>query len=44
VSAQPPEGAVMQMMMAAWTAQTISAVARLGVADVLQTIVESVAG
>jgi len=32
----PPQGAVMQMMMAAWAAQTISAVTRLGVADVLQ--------
>ena len=31
----PPQSTVMQMMMAAWTAQTIATVARLGVADVL---------
>jgi hypothetical protein len=31
----PPQGAVMQMMMAAWTAQTISAVTSLGVADLV---------
>ena len=36
MSSVPPQGAVMQMMMGAWTAQTISAVTRLGVADVLQ--------
>jgi hypothetical protein len=35
MSSIPPQGTVMQMMMAAWTAQTISAVTRLGVADVL---------
>src|SRR5882672_8897840 len=35
MSTPPPQAAVMQMM-AAWTAQTISAVARLGVADVLK--------
>jgi hypothetical protein len=32
----PPQSTVMQMMMAAWTAQTIAAVARLGIADILQ--------
>jgi len=31
----PPQSTVMQMMMAAWAAQTIATVARLGVADVL---------
>src|SRR5262245_8135726 len=31
----PPQSVVMQMMMAAWAAQTIAAIARLGVADVL---------
>ena len=31
----PPQSTVMQMMMAAWAAQTISTVARLGVADAL---------
>jgi hypothetical protein len=36
MSSQPPHAAVMQMMMAAWTAQTIAAVAQLGVPDVLQ--------
>ncbi len=32
----PPQSTIMQMMMAAWTAQTVATVARLGVADVLQ--------
>jgi len=32
---QPPQATVMQMMMAAWTAQTIAAVARLDVADLI---------
>lgn len=35
MSARPPQAVVMQMMMAAWTAQTISAVTRLGVPDAL---------
>ena len=35
VGSPPPQSTVMQMMMAAWTAQTIATVARLGVADVL---------
>ena len=36
MSAEPPHATVMQMMMAAWTAQTIAAVTQLGVPDVLQ--------
>jgi hypothetical protein len=30
MSVRPPQAVVTQMMMAAWTAQTISAVTRLG--------------
>ena len=32
----PPQGVIMQMMMAAWTAQTISAVTSLGVPEIVQ--------
>ena len=32
----PPQSTVMQMMMAAWSAQTVATVARLGVPDILQ--------
>jgi SAM-dependent methyltransferase len=35
-SKPPPQAVVMQMMMAAWAAQAISAVTRLGVADALE--------
>ncbi len=35
-SGPPPQGVVMQMVMAAWTSQTVSSVTRLGVPDLLQ--------